>query len=346
MKKRSTTFIGILVAVAVIAGIMFIPNYAKAQTVNGTNGIIYVKDSVKYNFNTYWGEKKAPVMEGYVFAGWYSEATEGKALDADAAASATEAWAKFVPDYVLSVRAQIEADTKKGDGKTDIRVLSAVDSEDYLNVGFDIWLANKKQLTMTSGDNQGEAPLITTRAFPNILVNGEKVSATTTFGYAAKYFIVWKLTDIVDVNDSKIIYVRPYWTTNDGTKVEGLAKYVHVEDGYMGYVNVPINLMTGEAIAAGIVKMQYQEGLTFVGFEEGRLLKEMAVNYGTDGVIKMAGNAETAHEKIYADGIYANLRFQKTGTADTNSLIVTPDDAADFTNWEESEVDISPVIQY
>lgn len=346
MKKRSTTFIGILVAVAVIAGVMFIPNDAKAETVNGDNGIVYVKDSEKYDFKTYWNQKEAPVMEGYVFAGWYSEAAEGYALDTDAAASATQAWAKFVPDYVLSVRAQIEAETKENDGKTDIRVLSAVDSEDYLNVGFDIWLANKKQLTMTSGDKQGEAPLITTRAFSNILVNGEKVSATTTFGAAAKYFVVWKLTDIVDVNDNKIIYVRPYWTTNDGTKVEGLAKYVHVEDGYMGYVNVPINLMTGEAIAAGIVKMQYQEGLTFVGFEEGKLLKEMAVNYGTKGVIQMVGNAETVNQEIFADGIYANLRFKKTGTADTNSLIITPADVADFTNWEEAGIEISPVIQY
>ena len=63
MKKRSTIFVGIIMAVAVIAGIMFLPNYAKAETVNGDNGIIYVKDSVKYNFKTYWDAKKAPVKE-------------------------------------------------------------------------------------------------------------------------------------------------------------------------------------------------------------------------------------------------------------------------------------------
>lgn len=60
----------------------------------------------------------------------------------------------------------------------------------------------------------------------------------------------------------------------------------------------------------------------------------------------MVGNAENANQKIYADGIYANLRFKKTGTADPNSLITTPDDAADFTNWDEDDVLISPVIQY
>lgn len=342
MKKRSNIFLGVLMAVAIIAGIVFIPNVAKAETVNGDNGIVYVKDSTKYNFKTLWGEKKAPYKEGYIFAGWYSEAADDKALDAEAAASATEAWAKFVPDYVLSVRAQIEAETKANDGQTDIRVLSAVDSDDYLNVGFDIWLANKKQITMTV-DNQEVAPLVTTKAFENILVNGEKVSATTTFGAAAKYYVVWKLTDILDVNDEKIIYVRPYWTTLDGTKVEGLAKYVHVEDGYNGYINVPINLLTGEAIAAGVVKMTYS-GLELVGVENGRLLTEMNEKL-LDGEIRVAGNADELNEKIYADGIYANIRFKKPNV-DPNTLTFGLKEDADFADWEEDGVTLTPIIQY
>ena len=104
--------------------------------------------------------------------------------------------------------------------------------------------------------------------------------------------------------------------------------------------------MTGEAIAAGVVKVEYKEGLTFYGFEEGRLLKKMAVNYGTKGVVNMVGNVETANEVIYADGIYANLRFEKTGTEDANSLITIPEDVSDFTNWQESDVDLLPIIQY
>lgn len=344
MKKRNGILVGAIAVVLIVAGILFIPNVAKAEAVEveGSNGIIYVKDSEKYNFKELWSEKKAPYNEGYVFAGWYSAAEDGAALDAESAAKAEDAWAKFVPDYVLSVRAQIEKATKESDGATDIRVLSAIDSEHYLNVGFDIYLANKIQITMENGS----APLVTTKAFKNILVDGQPVSATTTFGEAAKYYVVWKLTDILDANDSKIIYVRPYWTTLDGTKVEGLAKYVHVEDGYKNLVSVPINLMTGEAIAAGVVKMEYKEGLTFYGFEEGRLLKEMAVNYGTKGVVNMVGNAETVDEVIYADGIYANLRFKKTGTEDANSLITIPEDVSDFTNWQESDVDLLPIIQY
>lgn len=348
MKKTRNILIGFMAMAVIIAGIVLMPKTASAaeEVVNGSNEIIYVKDTEKLDIQEYLTKGKAPVREGYVFAGWYSEASEGKALSKTDAATAETAWAKFVPDYVLSVRAQIEDTTRSGDGATSIRVLSSVDSADYLNVGFDIWLANKTQLTMKNDDNETVSPLITDKAYRNIMVGEKEVSATATFGDVSKYFVVWRLDNIADLNDSKIIYVRPYWITMDGTKVEGLAKYVHVEDGYMGYVNVPVNLMTGEAIAAGIVEMEYQSGLTFVGFEEGRLLKEMEVNYGIGGVVKMVGNAENVNQKIYADGIYANLRFKKTGTADPNSLITTPDDAADFTNWDEDDVLISPVIQY
>lgn len=344
MRKSRNIFIGFLAVVVIVAGVIFVPkSVAAEEKKDDTTGIVYVKDSVKYNIKNFWSEKKVPMKDGYIFAGWYSEATEGKYLTEETAASATEAWAKFVPDYVLSVRAQNEDGTSATDNKaSSTRVLSSVDSADYKNVGFDIWLANKTQLTMSDGN----APLITTKAFKNILVNDEPVSATTTFGVASKYYVVWRLDNIANENDGKIIYVRPYWITMDGTKVEGLAKYMHVEDEYKGYVNVPINLMTGEAIAAGVVKMEYKDGLTFVGFEEGRLLKEMEVNYGVDGVISMVGNAETANQAIYANGIYANLRFQKTGTTDPNSLITTPDDAADFSNWDEGDVLLSPVIQY
>ena len=341
MKKRRNLIIGVAATVAIMAGIILIPRTASAEIIEGDNGIIYVKDSTNYDFATYWKDnKKAPVKEGYVFAGWYSAANEEGALTEETAANATEAYAKFVPDYVLSVRAQNEDGTDKNDGdETSTRVLSSVDSFKYQNVGFDIYLANKKQLTMSDGS----APLKTDKVFANVKKGNGTISATETFGAASKYFVVWRLDEIGDVNDSKIIYVRPYWVTPDGTTVYGLAKYVHVEDGYMNYINVPINLMTGEDIAAGIVKMTYK-GLEYVGFEEGRLLTEMAVNAGTAGEINMAGNAENVDDKVSADGIYANLRFRKPATLPTEEDFTTT--TSDFTDWTEEDVAITPIIQY
>lgn len=353
MRKRRNLMIGFMAVALIVTGIMLIPKTAAAEetVVSVENDIIYVKDEATYDIEKYWSEEKkgVPVREGYVFAGWYEDTneTENSPLTEEEAKTATEAWAKFVPDYVLSVRAQNEAGTAAGDGKNNsTRVLSSVDSAQYQNVGFDIWLANKTQLV----DNDTKtAPLITDRAYTNIMVGEKTVSATEEFGAASKYFIVWRLDNIADINDSKIIYVRPYWITMDGTTVYGLAKYVHIEDEYLGYISVPINLMTGDTIAAGIVKMTYPEDLTFVGFEKGRVLTEMFDNHETSGIVKMVGNAEEVDEKVSADGIFANIRFRKPTSEefDANNLTFELLEGADFSNWDEEKVPkVTPIIQY
>ena len=165
-----------------------------------------------------------------------------------------------------------------------------------------------------------------------------------------------KLT-IIHRKDNRVLMQDVSFSLNAGDKLaiigeEGngkssLLKLIYDEslvDEYLDYISVPVNLMTGEAIAAGVVEMEYS-GLTFVGFETGRLLKEMAANYATDGIVRMAGNAENEDQEVFADGIYANLRFVKPGNTDPNTLIEMPEDA-DFANWEEREFAITPIIQY
>lgn len=339
MKKRRNIIIGFVAVAMILSGVILLPKTAAAEEIV-VDEIVYDNS---YEMAKYWtadGTKTAPVKTGYIFGGWYKKTGE-KTFEA-LTASSTEAYAKFVPDYVLSVRAQNEEGTSATDNKaSSTRVLSSVDSADYLNVGFDIYLANKKQLT--NGD--GSAPLKTTKAYSNIMVGEDEVSATETFGAAAKYFVVWRLDNIANENDGKIIYVRPYWTTKDGTTVYGLAKYVHVEDEYKGYISVPVNLMTGEPVAAGVVKMTYQTDLEFVGFEAGRVLPVMAESHATDGIIKMVGNVEEITDTPNADGIYANIRFVKPST-DPNKLTFGLSEEADFADWDEEEVKITPVIQY
>lgn len=345
MNKSKKIITGILTAVVIITGIFLIPRFANAEEVQ-IGEFIY---SQAYKMADYWNEsgtKTAPVKEGYVFGGWY-ERNDSNDFEKISTTS-DNAWAKFVPDNVLSVRAQNEEGTAQKDQKNNsIRVLSSVDSEDYQSVGFDIWLANKKQLTMTDENGNGTdiAPLQTTKVFTGIKVQNETVTASEIFGTPAKYLVVWRLDEIQDSNDNKIIYVRPYWITHDGTMVYGLAKYVHVEDEYLNYVSVPVNLMTGEAIAAGIVKMKYNTNLKFVSFEAGRLLTEMTYNDETEGALRIAGNADTAYKEIMADGIYANLRFEAPD--DLSTLQFTLSEDADFSDWTKEFVkDIIPIIQY
>lgn len=353
MKKKRNIVIGLMAVTVIMSGIMLLSkttNAAYDKQEDATTKIVYIKDTENYNIKDYWdsdeSKRTAPKMEGYIFAGWYSTSDEESALTAETAATAEEAYAKFVPDYVLSVRAQNEDGTSETDNKaSSTRVLSSVDSFKYQNVGFDIWLSKDKTQLKNTDDTY---PLKTNQVYRNILVNEKPVSATDTFGEASEYFIVWRLDNIANENDGKIIYVRPYWTTLDGTTVYGLAKYVHVEDQYKNYISVPINLMTGEAIAAGVVKMKYSTDLTFVDFEEGRVLTDMLDKSDTNGIVKMIGNAEKVYTNVSADGIYGNLRFQKPTSEDfdPNQLIFELLEDADFSNWDKEKISITPIIQY
>lgn len=323
---------GFLATAMVVTGIMIVPKNAEAAVVE--DKVVY--DGDNYKISDYWkeGSKTAPVKEGYVFGGWYAD-DEGKAhLTEETAADATEAYAKFVPASVLSVKAQNMAGTGTDESinKTYVRVITSLDSKDYQKVGFDIWLANKTQLFK---DKTAKTPLETNKIYDGLLVGDEEVDAANIFGGVSRYVGVWQLANVAKSNWEKIIYVRPYWITMDGTKVEGLAKYVHIEDEYEEYISVPVNLLTGEDVAAGILSMTYDTELTFVEFEEGRLLPVM--NYYHDEVnntIKMVGNATKVDENVSANGIYANIRFKKPDATTQFEMKIS-----DFSNWAEKPID-------
>lgn len=322
---------GFLAAVMTVVGMVIVPQIAEAAVVE--DEVIYDKN---YKISDYWemDSKKAPIKEGYVFGGWYADGEGKDYLTEKEAATATNAYAKFVPASVLSVKAQNMAGTGTDENidKTYVRVITSLDSKDYQKVGFDIWLANKTQLFK---DKATKSPLETTKIYKGLLVGTDKEDAEEIFGGVSKYVGVWQLTNVAESNWGKIIYVRPYWITMDGTKVEGLAKYVHIEDEYKGYISVPVNLLTGEDVAAGVLSMTYDNALTFVEFEEGRLLPTMKYYLDEPNkTIKMVGNASEVDSNVSADGIFANIRF-KEPDADTQFDIKI----SNFSNWAEKLID-------
>lgn len=295
-----------------------------------------------YLISEYWSKdnKTAPVKEGYVFGGWYSENQDGTytplkeaniSYDETTGKATTEnACAKFVPAYVLSVKTQIEAEAQtqeENKASTYLRVLSAVDSTSYQKVGFDIWY-NK---TIKEEDEADKTVLTT--VYKTLKAEGSTISATEEFGSPATHFSVLKIGNIIKDNYKKVIYVRPYWVTMDGTRVEGLSKYVRIMDGYTSnqYISVPVNLLKGAAVAAGSLQLKYDcTTLEYVGidsdevdrgFDTGKLLPEM--NYhvdATNGIIKMIGNASNYGADIAPQtDIYANVWFRvRTDVAKEN----------------------------
>lgn len=337
---RNKTIAALLAITLIVSAIpAFLTTAQAAEQDELDNGILYIQDAENYAMSDYWEAetKTAPVKEGYVFGGWYTKDGEEYApLHEDDLTGADDtAWAKFVPAHVMSVKAQTQTGTDANSASTYVRVITTTDSTKYQNIGFDIWYNNTIHET-------GNTEI--TRVFSALKENGATVYPADRFGAASAYFAVLKIADIYKVNFQKIIYVRPYWTTPDGTKVEGLARYIHVSDNYNGYLSVPVNLRNAAPIAAGMVTMTYDETLEPIGVgavEAGRILGE--INYQVDTEnhqIKIVANSASVSAGDVADGIMANLRFcVKDGETPKSSYAFTMSGAA-FANWNETYVDV------
>lgn len=352
MKKMAAV---LCIAVIVMAGVVVAPVTADAA---GATVFYEACDIGKY-----WSksQKTAPIKDGYVFGGWYTKTTEGETTvytalkeadittDENGVANVEDTYAKYVPAYVLSVKAQNESGTSKDDDKdSSVRVLSSVDCKDYQKVGFKILINNKNELF--TGES-GTEPLETTKVFTGLVVGTDTDNPLTPeniFGSESHFLSVWRLDGIANKFDAKIINVTPYWITMDGTKVEGLSKYVHVEDGYNGYISVPINLCDIKEVAAGTLTMTYPSGLTLVANKvefDGVFPKgEMSVYDDGNGTIKIVGNADTVNTVKVADGIFANLRFTAdesvySGAGKGTFLSFTVIDEK-FCDWDEELITI------
>ena len=357
---------GFMAMALCISGIYLIDEEANATETNKYADAyedILVYEDMTETFNKLWnaedGEAQAPTMNGYVFGGWYQEnGTDGegkkvyKALDEATAATkkaencAEGIIAKFVPAYVLSVKAQIDENASLGATRTDeqlgsVRVISAVDCKDYQKVGFDILWNNNYELE----NNEGGA-IETTTIYTGLKVGDTVYEPEQIFGKYAEYLSVWRLNKFYSDMDDKIINVTPYWITKDGTKVEGLSKYVHVEDGYLNYISVPVNLCSTEKIAAGTLKVTYPEGMVLVKdkveFDGVFPGTEMTFNNDEENhTITFVGNAIEAGTHVEANGIYANLRFTK-GTLDytssTGQFLNFKVGSEEFCDWNENEI--------
>lgn len=353
MKKKCVT---IMLTVAMLSTVFFVGG-KQAEAAEAQDRVIYEATS---NISTYWNadEKKAPVKEGYVFGGWFQK-VEQKVNGAEESVDGTTtsyylpltsrdlntdadpecdysgmAYAKFVPAQVLSVKAQNSANMDEeaeisaiSSGTPGyIRVISSLDSTNYQKVGFEIELANSIPVKTTEGE-----ALETTQVYTGIQAGSQIVTANNIFGGESKYLSVWQLSAIdTPSNADKIIYVRPYWVTMDGTKVNGLAKYVHIEDCYKNYISVPINLLDAKDVAAGLVKMTYQaQGLQFKEVEAGRILPEMT-GTSSEGSVMIIGNAKKAGTYHTGETLFANVRFV---APDTNVEFCT--ELLQFCDWEE-----------
>ena len=323
---------GIMAAVLVVTGVSFTSaGEAKAAEVTVKAGVEYVQRTV---------DGKTPTLEGYFFGGWY-EKGDGTGSALTSVSNGQTLYAKFVPAHVMSVKSQNLVGTVAGSGLTSTRFLSAVDCEQYREVGFVIDAGNiEKQQTIPSS-----------KVYDKVYAKADDINnyltASNLFGAGARHVTVLEMGNIPESAWSKDFYLRPYWITKDGTKVYGLAKYVRVGDGVYSdkYISVPVNLATAEAVAAGLVTVKYDTTkLDFAGYVKGRVFDEALANETTDGIVKCVANVSDISANSTANDMYVGLRFKIADTSyklGRGNFLQFEMSGVDFSNKDEGTVNLN-----
>lgn len=303
------------------------------QAASYEDQIVYdeVSDAV-YLYNS----DEAPIKPGYVFGGWFEDRQGVTQVVKEQITDEDTVYAKFVPAYVLSVKAQNQ---KNEDGTINIRLISGVDSDQhYKAIGFEVYLGNNLKRYNQAGG---------TYIYENIKADGKSYEPEQLFGDNAHFFNVVLISNIKEINFSSIIYARPYWITKDGTKVCGLPKYVSVQDGEEEIVSIPINLCTNAEVAVGIMSMSYSDTLEYVGYHyenktnRNRLFQSVKVNVDKENnIIQCVGNVTDGSNRSADQDIYISLKFRiKDATkqlGDERYYLYIND--TDFCDWNQREV--------
>lgn len=285
--------------------------------------------------------KTAPVCTlsdescGYLFAGWYNDGDASSPIRVAAdVQDATKITAKFVPARLTGIACQNKVDAAESSAtKTNMRIVSTVDSTNYQAVGFNVygrsqktdgtWQEWKMYEYAASGDkNKAESSKVYSGLKTYHLENGTAVADDTitkpedVFGSDAAGFLFTtiSLSSIPKANYSTTIAVKPYWITLDGTYVEGIGEFDRVQDGIDGIVNVSVNLKNTSDIAAGLLSVEIPDGFTFVSAECGRVFDEMTAEQDGNR-IKCVGNVADVGNTKKPNEVFVNLKLKKTGEA-------------------------------
>lgn len=305
-----------LTLVFVLGGISIVPN-KEMDTVEASDATsTYVWKDLTY-------QKEAPICEteGYFFGGWYEADKETPVVSP---VGGTTYCAKFVPANVMSVKCQVTSGTKAETSETALRIITTVDSLDYKEVGFDVTFnlsgtPKTKRCSTTSVlkainvDNSGAGVF---KYSPNI------------FDIASCYYTTITITGITDKMHKTPFLIEPYWITADGTEVQGISRYMRIEDSYAansyganGYLNVPVYLNDDAKIGSGtkiIIDRKLwsmsnsvatsQKQYQYIDFDAGELVESENISVKEDGtkiIINITGDGS-----VQAKGLLVNLRLQ------------------------------------
>ena len=246
MKKRSFAIL-IAVVTLVVTGI-FVANFEQKTVYAEDENVLYLDEGGSFiaeyvdDISRFRGEDKiAPeaTTEGYetwLFAGWYKEQECAQKNALYEKTSTGGAWAKFVPSDVLSVKCQVKNDVQDANvKKTNMRLVSSVDSLAYENVGFQVVFDDGSMV-------QSETESVYERIVTSEKSNVEYEYNPKIIDAESEYFYTITLLNIAKASYGETYLVKPYWITLDGTTVYGEGRYVKVSDSYSNLVNIPVKV--------------------------------------------------------------------------------------------------------
>lgn len=322
----------------VFSGAVFMPNAADSALAADKKYYTEEFQDISAYANAETKIAPKPLDEGHkdwIFAGWFTDSGCGEPY------TKTEgsAYAKFVPAGVLSVKCQIEGGTSSGAPSKKLRVVSAVDSLDYKEVGFKLVI------------NESDRYYKSTKVYTKIVAKEGGVAfqyEPLDFHENAEYFLTGTLVNIPSDAVSTPIQITPWWTTLDGTTVYGVGRYCRIMDFYDGIFNIPIRLYSEEEVAAGYLEVAYDaDTFEYQGIEEGDVFGEMqaaGIAEYEEGVVRCVGrsmsiSSNAGNEK--ADGMYVNLRLKlKEGKTVPVGDMVFRVSGRDFCNNQEEVKDV------
>ena len=224
MKKRIT---GLLTLIFIMSGIFFFGtsgNKVLAAEGNVTKGDGFI--AVEYNnLSGFRGENKkiAPSAPSnyanYIFAGWYKDA-ECKQAFSNVAADTTLAYAKFVSENILSVKAQLKAGTTDASATTNMRLVSSVDSLNYKNVGYEIYYDGAEKPIKVNATKVYQRIVASEKSGVDYNYGSKVVDVESEYFVTATLLNIKKdnfvITDTLNFNGTKIVTARD---TNNGQVV-------------------------------------------------------------------------------------------------------------------------------
>ncbi len=343
-KKQRNKIVSLVLCTAVVLATVLTPNvsYAAEEADLISQGLVTYENHT--DVANYRGETKtAPdAPTGKVFAGWYEE--KGgvyTALNAAAADAAETAYAKFVDANVFDAKFQLTEDTTNVSEKTNIRLITTVDTVNYATVGFNVTFGSK---TLYCGSEKVYAQI---NAFVDETANPIQ---PTVFSNASGYFVTHSIKNVPNNAFNNEWTIVPTWTTIDGTVVEATGDAI--ETFYVNqYAEVyPYDLEEGVTFEDER-DLYYVEG--YKGTDQYHTTSSLIEEY--DGSKKLAirpvkfdsGGGAYPHlhlnlGKTYPAGSKITYYFRYNGTASQSMVITGYKDGAVVTggvdgtdNWAE-----------